>query len=89
LKSDSAIEREILSYLAAHPGAQDTLRGIIEWWLLKQRIADSKAAVEAAVASLVAQGKLREHIGIDRQVRYGLSSKDSGRKPKKRVHSKK
>jgi hypothetical protein len=73
LKRQSALEREILDYLAANPEARDTLRGIIEWWLLKQKIVETSSDVEAAVVSLVAKGKLRAHVGVDGQVSYGLS----------------
>jgi hypothetical protein len=70
LKSESPIERQILDYLAEHPAAQDTLRGIVEWWLMKQRIAQSTADVEAALAKLVAAGKLNARKGADGKVHY-------------------
>jgi hypothetical protein len=59
-----------MDYLAAHPAAQDTLRGIVEWWLLKQRIVESTQDVEAALARLVAQRKLTAYAGSDGQTRY-------------------
>jgi hypothetical protein len=73
LKRQLALEREILDYLAANPAARDTLRGIIEWWLLKQKIVETSSDVEAAVVSLIAKGKLRAHVGVDGQVSYSLS----------------
>jgi hypothetical protein len=79
LKPRSPIERMILDYLTLNPEAQDTLRGIVEWWVLKQRIVQSKSDVEAAVASLVAKGKLSEHVGIDGQKSYRLSAKRSAK----------
>lgn len=72
LKSGSPIETQILSYLAANPAAQDTMRGIVEWWLLKQKIEESTSAVEAAVASLVVQGKLTAWTNPDGQTHYRL-----------------
>jgi hypothetical protein len=69
------IERQILSYLSANPDAQDTLRGIVEWWLLKQRILETTTEVEAAVSNLVANGKLSAQRGLDGQVRYHLARK--------------
>jgi hypothetical protein len=55
-----------------NPDSQDTMRGIVEWWILKQRIAETESEVEAAVAELVAKGKLSEHVGVDGQVSYRL-----------------
>ena len=65
----------VLEYLAANPEAKDTARGIGEWWLLKQRIAYSSADVEAALAGLVAEGKLQAHLGADGQTIYSLPEK--------------
>jgi hypothetical protein len=70
LKSESPIERQILDYLSERPTAQDTLRGIAEWWLLKQTIAQTTAEVEAAVTKLVAEGKLSVRTGPDGRVHY-------------------
>jgi len=49
------VAEEILGYLAAHPDAQDTLDGIVEWWLLEQKIAVEAARVKDALAGLVAE----------------------------------
>ena len=72
MKNESLVELQILDYLAANPAAEDTLRGIVEWWLLKQMIATTTAEVEAALDSLVARGKLKAETGPDGHVRYGL-----------------
>ena len=65
-----------MDYLNANPGAHDTVRGIVEWWLLKRRIQHGAAEVEAAVASLVAQGKLSAHPGPDGQIHYWLRTRE-------------
>jgi DNA-binding MarR family transcriptional regulator len=44
---------EVLSYLVQHPQAQDTMEGIVEWWLLERRIRYAIADVEAALRELV------------------------------------
>jgi hypothetical protein len=72
LKRESPIERQILDYLARNRKAQDTLRGIVEWWLLKQWIIQSQTEVEMALERLVAKRKLRAVLGRDGQVRYQL-----------------
>lgn len=50
------IAYHILSYLAENPDAQDTLKGISEWWLSEQPGRPNAAAVEEAITSLVADG---------------------------------
>jgi hypothetical protein len=55
LSCESPVAEEILGYLAAHPDAQDTLDGIIEWWLLEQKITVEAARVKDALARLVAE----------------------------------
>ena len=52
------IAYHILAYLAENPDAQDTLKGISEWWLSGQPGRPNAAAVEEAVASLVSGGLL-------------------------------
>jgi hypothetical protein len=80
VKSEPPIERQILDYLAENPRARDTLRGIVEWWLLKQNIAHATAEVKTALANLVAERKVKAHAGPDGQVYYcaGLRRMDGG-----------
>ncbi|WP_157368851.1 hypothetical protein [Algicola sagamiensis] len=42
----------ILKYLHQHPNSEDTLEGITEWWVRKQRIDDSRVAVDEALQRL-------------------------------------
>jgi hypothetical protein len=71
LKIKSPIERQILDYLAENPEARDTARGIIEWWLLKQSIAQTTSDVETALAKLVADGRVSTRAAPDGQIYYG------------------
>jgi hypothetical protein len=50
------ITYHILAYLAENPDAQDTLKGISEWWLSEQSGPPNVAAVEEAVTRLVNSG---------------------------------
>jgi DNA-binding transcriptional ArsR family regulator len=50
------ITYHILAYLAENPDAQDTLKGISEWWLSEHLGRPNVAAVEEAVMSLVDDG---------------------------------
>lgn len=54
------IVNEILAYLTEHPKAQGTLEGIVEWWLLEQRIKRETTRVKEALAELIAKGFLLE-----------------------------
>jgi len=46
----------ILAYLAENPDAQDTLKGISEWWLSEQTGKPNTALVEVALKRLVTDG---------------------------------
>ena len=64
------ISQEILEYLRQHPNASDTLEGIMEWWLLSQRISHEMERVKSAVLNLVEDGWLIEIKGKDATLRY-------------------
>lgn len=66
----SPIFYEILAYLFEHPDAQDTVEGIVEWWLLTQRIKQQTARVKAALRELVALGVVKEVTGRDGCIHY-------------------
>ena len=68
MRSDPARDQreacyQILAYLADNPSAGDTFEGILEWWLLHQRIKFEARVVSEAVAKLVADGLIVEQKG--------------------------
>ncbi len=65
-----AVAGEILSYLAKHPQANDTLEGIVEWWLLQQKIDYQTRVVREALAELVERGFLVKEVTKDLRVHY-------------------
>lgn len=67
--------RYILSYLVDHPDAGDTLDGIVEWWLLNQKIRFATRTVSQAVAELVDQRLIVEQIGPDGRIIYRANRK--------------
>ena len=71
-RSQSELARDILSYFLKHPEAQDTLQGVVEWWLLEERIHTVSAEVEAVLKDLVEKKWVREFFGPDNQVRYAI-----------------
>ena len=67
------IAREILAYLADHPEAQDTLDGIIQWWLLERKIKYQTDIVRQALAELVAKEFLLECKARDEGIHYRMN----------------
>lgn len=73
ISNKAQIGYQILAYLAAHPEAQDTLEGIVEWWLLEQQIKFQTARVKEALSELVAKGLILEKKGLDSQTHYRIN----------------
>jgi Fe2+ or Zn2+ uptake regulation protein len=68
-----AIASDILDYLVEHTQAQDTLEGIVQWWLMEQRIKQAISDVKSALDELVREGLVLEHEGADGQARYSIN----------------
>lgn len=71
----SAVYYEILAYLADHPQAQDTVEGIVEWWLLEQRLKQAVAQVQTALDQLVAEDLVIAREGPTGRVAYRSNRK--------------
>ena len=69
------IARAILGYLARNPKAQDTLPGIIEWWLLDHQIRTRTAEIKNVVDDLVAERLILKRRGSDFQHHYRINPK--------------
>ena len=65
--------QEILAYLAEHPHAQDTMEGIVGWWLLQRHIENQTQTVKQALSELVLQGLVVEVHAQDSRVHYRLN----------------
>jgi len=63
----------ILSYLAENPDAGDSFDGIVEWWLLRQRIKHETRIVSEAVAQLVFDGLILEQKKSDSRIIYRVN----------------
>ena len=70
------IARALRDYLDRRPDAADSIEGIHRWWLPSSLHDESPALVEAAVAQLLDEGRLRRVVQEDGGVIYS-----SGRKP--------
>jgi hypothetical protein len=66
---------EILDYLARQPGAQDTIDGILHWWVLDAYIRKWAPKIAETVAQLVDRGFLEQRSSADDQVFYRVSAR--------------
>jgi hypothetical protein len=73
IKEQSCHSDDVLSYLIEHRDAQDTLEGIVEWWLMEQRIVTQTAQIRGVLDGLVADGLLLERRGTDSQTHYRIN----------------
>jgi hypothetical protein len=77
MKSDqieqSDVRYHVLAYLCDNPNAGDTFDGIVEWWLLHQRIKFEIRNISEAVRKLVAEGLVVEDEGFDSRVTYRVN----------------
>jgi hypothetical protein len=70
---EQAAYHNVLAYLAENPNAQDTLEGIMEWWLLEQNIRVQTSKVKKVLTRLVDQGFVLERKGMDSRVMYCIN----------------
>ena len=60
LPAKKEIVKDIVTYLRQHPHAEDTLEGILSWWLPEINIARSVGVVSQTITEMVANGILLE-----------------------------
>ena len=63
----------VLGYLAENPNAQDTLEGIVEWWLLESLSPNRATRVKEALAELVLADLVLERRGKDSRAYYKIN----------------
>jgi hypothetical protein len=64
---------EILDYLARQPGAQDTIEGILHWWVLDACIRNWTPKIAETVAQLVELGFLEKKPRSGGKIFYHVS----------------
>ena len=64
----------ILNYVVENPNAQDTLEGIVEWWLLDRLTVSNVTKVKEALANLVAAHLVLERKGKESRTYYKINS---------------
>ncbi len=69
---------DILAYLDENSQAQDSLEGIVEWWLLERQIKQRIAIVRAALDELVARELVLPRKSKDKRIVYRINPAKSG-----------
>ena len=64
------IAETILGYVTSCPDAADTIDGICEWWIPRQRYLQAKSAVLAALELLKEREQIDTSTGSDGRVLY-------------------
>lgn len=67
------LARQVLAYLAEHAEAQDTFEGIVEWWLLEQRIESQAALIKEVLGELAARRLIVGRRAADSRVHYRVN----------------
>lgn len=69
----NSVAQDILTYLLANTRAEDTVEGIVEWWLLEEKIKNRTREVQEVLDELVAQSLICERKSEDARVRYRIN----------------
>ena len=69
------LARDILGYLSEHTAAQDTLDGIVEWWLLEQKIKRETRQVRKILDELVAKNLISSRTARDSRTHYRINKR--------------
>ncbi len=72
---EDEVAAAILGYLAEHPRAMDSLAGIAEWWLMRQRIRVNVTMLAQVLRRLTERGVLEE-LGPPHDPRYRLKESE-------------
>lgn len=73
-REDAEVEREILTFVAAHPRRGATWEGILDWWLMERALERETRRVERALTALVEAGWLRRRRDRDGRTHYALAA---------------
>jgi hypothetical protein len=68
------LARHILRYLREHPEAQDTVEGIMVWWVSERAIKHWLPQVRRSLAALVARGYLEKCKTVDGHIFYRINT---------------
>ncbi len=71
---ESKVTLLILRYLTKHPGAIDSLEGIVNWWIAREQIDLAWEQVNAALDDLVEKDFVNVWIFRNQKKLYGLNA---------------
>jgi len=71
----SETAQAILDHLHKNPEAQDTLAGIVQWWLPSREIKPRTAIIKDALSELITAGLVTELKGKDAQISYRMTNR--------------
>jgi hypothetical protein len=63
----------ILRYLVRNPKAQDTLEGVVEWWLMDKYTEENVLRAEAALEKLVSADLILQRRGKESRIYYKIN----------------
>jgi len=76
---DDQLRAAVLSYVAEHPDAMDTLDGIADWWIARQQIRVNVHRLGSVLEDLVRGGSLESvDVAGERMYRLAQSQRDDG-----------
>ena len=64
---------QVLSYLVENPKAEDTLEGVLQWWLLQERIGYEMKRVKQALEDLAVRNFVTEVNGPGNRIFYRIN----------------
>jgi hypothetical protein len=63
----------VLAYFVEHPHIEDTIDGLVTWWLLDRQLASARLEMRLIVSELLARGLMDERVATDGSTRYGMA----------------
>ena len=67
------LEHDVLTYMVEHKDAQDTLEGIVEWWLMQQEIEHQLTEIQELLNELVDKDFVIRQKGLDSRFHYRVN----------------
>jgi hypothetical protein len=72
---ETLIAQDILSYLLTHTAAEDTVEGIVEWWLLEEKIKRRTKEVQRVLDEMVNERLIVARESKDLKVHYRINKR--------------
>lgn len=73
---ETLIAQDILSYLLTHTAAEDTVEGIVEWWLLEEKIKRRTKEVQRVLEEMVNERLIVARESKDLKVHYRINKRN-------------